>query len=58
MLNGEAFTVVTSKIYETKPQAIAAIKTLPNIIQQQKPWIKSVAAIKQEITAYKNTVNN
>ncbi len=49
MLNGQKFMVITSKVYPSKSQALAAIKLLPAEIRKQRPWIKSIAAIHHEI---------
>jgi len=58
MLNGQKFMVVTSKVYPSKSQALAAIKLLPAEVRKQRPWIKSIAAIHNEIKAYQKLAIN
>jgi len=53
-LNGQKFTVLTSKIYSDKTQAKTALNSLPQAISKLGSFLKSVSTIKREI----NTVNN
>jgi DamX protein len=57
-LNGQKFMVVTSKVYSSKSQALAAIKLLPAEIRKQRPWIKAIAAIHNEIKTYRKSLIN
>lgn len=52
LLNGQKFLVITSVIYPNKALAGSAIADLPEAIVQRGPWVKSVAAIKNEIRAF------
>jgi len=53
-LNGQKFTVLTSKIYSDKTHAKLALNSLPQAMSKLGSFIKSVSTIKREI----NTVNN
>ena len=55
LLNGRKSIVITSKIYAIKADAISAIKLLPELLQQNGPWIKSVAEVKNEINIFQRS---
>ena len=54
-LNAKPLIMVTTKAYPLKSDVQSAISLLPTELQERKPWIKSVAVINQEITAYQNS---
>ncbi|MGI0119180.1 SPOR domain-containing protein [Zooshikella sp. RANM57] len=50
--NGQPWYVVSYGRYSTHEVATAAIKKLPNALQQQSPWPRSLQNIQQEIRKY------
>lgn len=48
-LNNKNLTVLTSAHFGTRALASAAVLNLPELLQQRKPWIKSIKAINLEI---------
>ncbi|MBU2713447.1 AAA family ATPase [Zooshikella harenae] len=50
--NGQPWYVVSYGRYSTHALATAAIKKLPNALQQQNPWPRSLQNIQQEIRKY------
>lgn len=53
--NSKDFFVITSLRYPTKALALAAINKLPKTLQRRKPWVKSIATVKIEITKYRQS---
>ena len=54
-LNGEEMTVLTSKHYVTRAEAERALYKLPNAILVREPWIKTISAINNEISAFQRS---
>ncbi|MGB1198654.1 MAG: SPOR domain-containing protein [Thalassotalea sp.] len=54
-LNGEEMTVLTSKHYATRAEAERALYKLPNAILVREPWIKTISAINNEISAFQRS---
>lgn len=57
LLNNKPFLVITSLVYKTKAQALAAISTLPTLIRQREPWVKEMKIVQEEIKHYQNSNN-
>jgi len=49
LLNQNPFTVLTSKVYPSKNDALRAINTLPKKLQERGLWVKSLDIVKKEI---------
>lgn len=52
MLNDKSFTVITSKVFQNKADAKAAIQLLPIQLIERKPWVKSISSIINEINTF------
>ncbi len=53
VLKDQRYIVLTSKVFPTKAQALAAINELPSAIIQKGPWVKRLSTIQQEIKTFK-----
>jgi len=51
-LNNNSFTVITSKVFQTKAAAKAAIELLPIQLLERKPWVKSISSVISEINTF------
>lgn len=56
MLNDEELLVITSQVYPSRVSADKALSLLPTELQARGAWVKSVAAINNEIKAYKAAI--
>lgn len=51
-LNNKNLTVITSAHFDSRTSASDAVLGLPKLLQQRKPWIKSIKAINREINTF------
>ncbi|WDD99713.1 SPOR domain-containing protein [Thalassomonas actiniarum] len=54
-LNGQKLLVITSRVYDSRDEALQARESLPESVKQRGPWIKSVAAVNNEINAFQSS---
>ncbi|WDE04749.1 hypothetical protein SG34_026095 [Thalassomonas viridans] len=54
-LKGQKMLVITSRVYASRAEAIQARENLPESVKQRGPWIKSLAAVNNEINAYQSS---
>ncbi|WP_281559858.1 SPOR domain-containing protein [Thalassomonas sp. RHCl1] len=54
-LNGQKLLVITSRVYDSRDEALQARERLPESVKQRGPWIKSVAAVNNEINAFQSS---
>jgi len=51
-LNGNSFTVITSKVFKNKVEATTAIELLPTQLIERKPWVKSISSVINEMNTF------
>lgn len=51
-LNNNSFTVITSKVFQNKAAAKAAIELLPIQLLVRKPWVKPISSVISEINTF------
>ncbi len=51
-LKGNRFTVITSKVFQNKVEATAAIELLPTQLIERKPWVKSISSVINEMNTF------
>ncbi len=51
-LNGQSFIILTTKIFDTKDQAIIALQSLPQTFIESGVWIKELSIVKDEINRF------
>ncbi len=51
-LKGNNFTVITSKVFQNKAEAKAAIELLPTQLIERKPWVKSISSVINEMNTF------
>lgn len=54
-LNGQKLLVITSRVYDSRDEALQARESLPESVKQRGPWIKSLAAVNNEINAFQSS---
>lgn len=54
-LNDSTMLVVTSQVYPSREIAEQALSSLSEPLKLRQPWIKSIAAVKNEINAYQRS---
>ena len=52
-LNGNGFTVITTKAFPNKAEAKSIIQSLPMQLIERKPWVKSISSVINEINTFK-----
>ncbi|HBY86153.1 MAG TPA: hypothetical protein DEO86_09780 [Colwellia sp.] len=52
-LNGNGFTVITTKAFPNKADAKSIIQSLPMQLIERKPWVKSISSVINEINTFK-----
>jgi DamX protein len=52
LLKGNMLTVITSKVFQNKAAAKAAIELLPSQLIERKPWVKSILSVINEMNTF------
>jgi len=55
LFNQQAMLTITSEVFPTHLAAEQAVNLLPSAIKSNRPWIKSIEAINNEINAYQRS---